>query len=57
MSALSKVEMSVSAPFWEFGAVISMGMVMMSKRELIQPGRRLFRWPRKQKYRLCVPTT
>jgi hypothetical protein len=32
MSALSKVEMSVSAPFLE--AVISMGMVVMTKREL-----------------------
>src|SRR5256886_3961796 len=34
MSALSKVEMSVSAPFWGSEAVISMGMVVMSKREL-----------------------
>jgi hypothetical protein len=34
MSALSKVEMSVSAPFWSLEAVISMGMVVMSKREL-----------------------
>jgi hypothetical protein len=33
MSALSKVEVSVSAPFWESEAVISMGMVVMSKRE------------------------
>jgi hypothetical protein len=34
MSALSKVEMSVSAPFGSSEAVISMGMVVMSKREL-----------------------
>jgi hypothetical protein len=34
MSALSKVEMSVSAPFWSSEVVISMGMVVMSKREL-----------------------
>jgi hypothetical protein len=33
MSALSKVEMSVSALFGSSEAVISMGMVMMSKRE------------------------
>jgi hypothetical protein len=34
MSALSKVEMSVSTPFGSSEAVISMGMVVMSKREL-----------------------
>jgi hypothetical protein len=34
MSALSKVQMSVSAPFWSSEAVISMGAVVMSKREL-----------------------
>jgi hypothetical protein len=34
MSALSKVEMSVSAPFWEFGGCFFTSTVVMSKREL-----------------------